>query len=397
MPESLDKPNMPGDGGNMKRKQKQQIIDKVLESQVQIPNSVSPTETSSELSRRQQPPAPLAQSTIKSEDDFVSEALTGKDWSQFALDLLSHLYSGQVEYQSRILEAYYHPNLAVFQDQFVAVGGAAAAGKSRQSYGSGIEDLRRLFALTFGWTVREVDVELVHVSASPSQIAVAQQPSGKVAGTSVLIEYNLRTRELSMFGKLLQLFRLLPPPVLMSYSPRSACSSDGHKALRIVTKLDWIPDSHAPSAIPSQQDNYRSNQSVPAQRGYIVLHENIYSPVAQNGLFIFYPFFWVMMMLSVLAFILQTVSFGLSGLLEFLATSPRAAANIPPPSLVTLRNWHQSWKSNVPKDFEYFLKRQMGLVLVALVGGVESIVLHKRLADDKVQEYQLRKRGVHQE
>ncbi len=109
-------------------------------------------------------------------------------------------------------------------------------------------------------------MEILHVSASPDVVPVPVTHSAntlpndqsplvspidsnttsivmKRRGITMMVDHTFQVKKLTRIGRLLRLLRLLPPPTVMSYSPHSPFSGPG---LRIITKLTWVTDIHAP-------------------------------------------------------------------------------------------------------------------------------------------------------
>jgi hypothetical protein len=120
--------------------------------------------------------------------------------------------------------------------------------------------------LYYGWFVAETDLEVAHVSASadiipiPVTHSINTQPNDqsplvspidststsvvmKRRGITMMVDHTLRVKKLTSFGRILRFLRLLPPPTMMSYAPQGPFSGPG---LRIITKLTWVTDIHAP-------------------------------------------------------------------------------------------------------------------------------------------------------
>lgn len=274
-------------------------------------------------------------------------------YSTFAMELLSHLYSGNIEYQDRLISTYFHPS-ATFTDPFVLVSGRRA--------------IQSLWHAYFGLVVREVDIEVVHVSVAPMQISVPvpQYSSSKKPaletnqstimlkrkGLTFLIDYNVRTRELTFLGRTLKCLRLLFPPVLMSYCPRDTIFPQN---LRIISKINWITDMQAPM-----------HPTTFNERGYIVHHENMYNPSRQSGYMVTYLFFWISLWVSFFVLLLQKASAVISNVLGRVSISPDGHTNYSR-NMQSVNRLQMLWSQRVPSDFETSLKQAFGSFIVGCV------------------------------
>jgi hypothetical protein len=306
---------------------------------------------------------------------------------------LAHIYSPNPSYQTRFLSTFYHPSLSVYTDPFLSV-------KERQR-------IQTLFQFNYSWLVKSVDVFIHHVSASPATLTYAvnrasvattlksppismsegvvevlSPTSGsavedsldivniKRRGTTILVDYNLNVRELTLVGNVLYLFWLLPAIVQLAYA--SGSKNRGQTGIRLITKLQWIPD---PTANPS-------SSTLLHERGYVIRHEDVFSSTGISSRLASIPALAWLVLSNWIIFWLQigfSFSSYLLGLLTFLLVerfpSDNNLVKILQNRVINLKAYADS---SYPKDFELLWKRLVGFLWVDLLLKLVSFSNFKR-------------------
>ncbi|KAI3660120.1 hypothetical protein MP638_002462 [Amoeboaphelidium occidentale] len=314
-----------------------------------------------------------------------SEEARAKIYTNFAQEVLAHLYSPNPAYHNRIISLLYHPTLSTYTDPFVAV-------KEHKR-------IKSLFNFYFSWFVQSVDLDIHHVSACPTTLTFATSRSSasaagkpndiasvlnvlspvsasaaedtldvvnvKKRGLTVLVDYNLYVRELTPLGMLLRFFWLLPATIMLAYAPKYSSDSIARgkgknlSGLRMITKLHWVADNQGNPA----------SSNLMHERGFITKHEDMYTVTnVSSQISSFLVLLWLAFS-NIMISLLQVGYFFLSkflGVVVFFAVDKVNERMVPSNYVKLLQNRALNLKRFVdksyPTDFEMAWKTLIGLI-----------------------------------